>query len=130
MSNLGDRIKNLREKQNITQKELAKKSQLTIVQLSRYETNDRKPDPDSLRKIADALDTTTDYLLGRTDNPSSLGKNNEDAELDALLKNHVHGAFFKGYLDAPEQKKAEMRQFLKFILKQEKDRKPGQRQGE
>ncbi|WP_025682765.1 helix-turn-helix domain-containing protein [Paenibacillus maysiensis] len=67
MQTLGDRIKYLREKRAITQKELAKKTGLTIVQLSRYETNTRKPDPESLKCLADALETTSDYLIGRTD---------------------------------------------------------------
>lgn len=70
METLGDRIKYLREKKNMTQKDLATKADLTIVQLSRYETNDRKPDPESLRRIVDALDTNGDYLLGRSQDPS------------------------------------------------------------
>ena len=72
MSTLGDRIKYLREKKNITQKNLAVECGLTVVQLSRYETNDRKPDPESLRRLADAFDTSGDYLLGRTNDPTSL----------------------------------------------------------
>lgn len=70
MRTLGDRIKHLREKKNIIQKDLAASSGLTVVQLSRYETNDRKPDPESLRRLVDALDTSGDYLLGRTNNPT------------------------------------------------------------
>ncbi|HEY4390730.1 MAG TPA: helix-turn-helix transcriptional regulator [Paenibacillus sp.] len=72
MQTLGDRIKYLRELKQFTQKDLATKAELTIVQLSRYETNDRKPDPESLRRIVDALDTSGDYLLGRTQDPSPM----------------------------------------------------------
>ncbi|MGN7761259.1 helix-turn-helix domain-containing protein [Paenibacillus sp. 22594] len=74
MRTLGDRIKYLREKKNIIQKDLAATSGLTIVQLSRYETNDRKPDPESLRRLADVLDTSGDYLLGRTNDPKPLNQ--------------------------------------------------------
>ncbi|GGF83060.1 hypothetical protein GCM10010912_30230 [Paenibacillus albidus] len=74
MLTLGGRIKNLREKKDIKQKDLAKLCGLTIVQLSRYETNDRKPDPEALKNIADALDTSGDYLLGRTNDPSPVRK--------------------------------------------------------
>ncbi|MEF2964940.1 helix-turn-helix transcriptional regulator [Paenibacillus sp. M1] len=70
MQSLGDRIKFLREKKQMSQKDLALKAGLTVVQLSRYETNDRKPDPESLRSVVDALDTNADYLLCRTDDPS------------------------------------------------------------
>ncbi|WP_135546937.1 helix-turn-helix domain-containing protein [Paenibacillus cymbidii] len=73
MSQLGERIRQLRERKQMTQKELASESKLTIVQLSRYETNHRKPDPDALSKIADALETTTDYLLGRSSSPIQEG---------------------------------------------------------
>ncbi len=72
MLELGDRIKYLREKLNWTQQQLCDKTGLTKVQLSRYETNDRKPDPDALKRIVDALDTSGDYLLGRTDDPNPL----------------------------------------------------------
>ncbi|WP_068782268.1 helix-turn-helix domain-containing protein [Paenibacillus sp. GM2] len=72
MQTLGDRIKYLRELKQLTQKDLAAQAELTIVQLSRYETNDRKPDPESLRRIIDALDTSGDYLLGRTQDPAPM----------------------------------------------------------
>ncbi|GGG13447.1 helix-turn-helix domain-containing protein [Paenibacillus aceti] len=72
MQTLGDRIKYLRELKQLTQKDLAAKAGLTVVQLSRYETNDRKPDPESLRQIVDALDTSGDYLLGRTQDPAPM----------------------------------------------------------
>ncbi|SDE83002.1 Transcriptional regulator, contains XRE-family HTH domain [Fontibacillus panacisegetis] len=74
MGTLGDRIKTLREQKNLNQKDLAAMASLTVVQLSRYETNDRKPDPESLRRIVDALDTNGDYLLGRTLDSSPLDK--------------------------------------------------------
>lgn len=71
MQTLGERIKYLRELLQLTQKDLASQAEISVVQLSRYETNDRKPDPEVLRKIVDALDTSADYLLGRTNDPSS-----------------------------------------------------------
>ncbi|GIP48375.1 HTH-type transcriptional regulator ImmR [compost metagenome] len=70
MQTLGDRIKYLREQRQLTQKDLASQADISVVQLSRYETNDRKPDPEVLRNIVDALDTSADYLLGRTPDPS------------------------------------------------------------
>ncbi|MFD2617922.1 helix-turn-helix domain-containing protein [Terrilactibacillus laevilacticus] len=64
---LGFRIRNLREIAGYSQKELAEKLNISNVQLSRYESNNRKPDPDTLILIADFFQVTTDYLLGRTD---------------------------------------------------------------
>lgn len=127
---LGDRIKHLREKKEITQKDLAQKTGLTIVQLSRYETNDRKPDPDSLKKIADSLDTSTDYLLGRINDPNVLSFGNNDDEFENFINNPDHGVFFKEYLEAPEERKRELMQFWRIIQEAEKGRKLGDRQGE
>lgn len=122
-----DRLKSHRLEKKLTHEDMASKLGITRQGYGNYESGKRDLDTATLTLIADILDVDTDYLLGRTDIPRS---NNEDSELEKLLENPVHGAFFKGYLDAPEQKKAEMRQFLKFILEQEKDRKPGQQQGE
>lgn len=66
MSVLGSRIKHLRDKNEISQKKLAHALGITNTQLSRYETSDRKPDPDTLKQIADFFEVSTDYLLGRT----------------------------------------------------------------
>lgn len=84
METLGDRIKYLREKNHFTQKDLAAKAEITIVQLSRYETNDRKPDPETLRRIVDALDTNGDYLLGRTQDSSPTYLNRDTSEERAM----------------------------------------------
>ncbi|MGN7167923.1 helix-turn-helix domain-containing protein [Paenibacillus cellulositrophicus] len=134
MQSLGDRIKYLRERKKLVQKELAEKAGLTIVQLSRYETNDRKPDPDTLKRLADILETSGDYLLGRTDDPSPSPKQSMDAEelaeFEAFINDPENGIFFKDYLKAPAERREEMRMIFKILQEKEKDRKPGDRQGE
>lgn len=126
-----ERLSYLRSKKKKTQQEMADAIGVTRPAYTAYESGNRKPDYETLNKIVDVLNTNADYLLGRTDDASpKYDRNDDEEEIDKLLDDPVHGAFFKGYLDAPEQKKAEMRQFLKFIMEQEKDRKPGQQQGE
>lgn len=61
------RLKELRIKYDLTQKELAEKLNMQNTAVSKYELNERKPDLDTLQVIADFFNTTTDYLLGRTD---------------------------------------------------------------
>lgn len=68
---LGKRIRATRDKKNIKQNELAKVLGVTPYQLSRYETGKTKHDHDLIADIADHLEVTTDYLLGRTDTPES-----------------------------------------------------------
>jgi Predicted transcriptional regulators len=63
---LGERITKLREEKKLTQEELAPKIGITRAALSHYEKNRREPDNDTLRKLADFFDVTTDYLLARS----------------------------------------------------------------
>ncbi|MDN4069233.1 hypothetical protein QYF50_15380 [Paenibacillus vini] len=59
-------------------------------------------------------------------------KNNtiEFNEFEEFMNNPEHGIFFKDYLSAPEERREEMRQIFKILMEKEKDRKPGDRQGE
>jgi transcriptional regulator with XRE-family HTH domain len=64
---VGERIKELRLQKKLTQTELAKLVGLTYIQIGRYETNKSNPSADVLRKLAAALDTTTDFLMKGTE---------------------------------------------------------------
>ena len=58
----GEKIKNLRKEQNLTAKELAEKSGLTVVSIINYENNHRKPNLISINKLATALNCDFDTL--------------------------------------------------------------------
>ena len=64
---LGDKIEARRKMLGISQKELAQRAGITEASLSRYINNARLPKTEYLKKIADALHTTTDFLLGKDD---------------------------------------------------------------
>lgn len=66
------RLKQLRTKHELTQKELAKKLNLQNTAISKYELNERNPDLDILNNIADFFDVSIDYLLGRTSSQESI----------------------------------------------------------
>ncbi|PBI62260.1 helix-turn-helix domain-containing protein [Clostridioides difficile] len=68
MESLGDRIANLRKELDINQKELATKVGITEASLSRYENNLREPKSEIIVRLAKALETSKDYLLGVNDN--------------------------------------------------------------
>ena len=59
------RIKEIREEKSIMQKDLAKMLNKTSACISQWESGKTEPDLESLIQIANALNTTTDYLLGR-----------------------------------------------------------------
>lgn len=83
----GERIKQLRKAKKLTQEELGKIVNVTKVSISGYENGNRSPDTDTLQKLADILDTTTDYLLGRSDNPIIVKyKTNDDEQKPKLTE--------------------------------------------
>jgi len=60
---VGDRIKELRLQLRLTQSDLAKKVGLSYIQIGRYEKQKSKPSAEVLQKLADALNTSADYLM-------------------------------------------------------------------
>ncbi len=60
------RIKHMRKEQKLTQVELAKRTGISAVCISRYECGSRKPDIHDAKRIADALGCKIDDLLGNT----------------------------------------------------------------
>ena len=62
-----DRLKEMREFRGLTQADLAKKTGLQPAAVSHFETGQRSPSFDNLRKLADALAVSSDFLLGRID---------------------------------------------------------------
>lgn len=64
------RLKSAREIRNWNQTDLATKAGLPPSSIAHFEGGKRKPSFDTLRRLANALEVTTDYLLGRTDQPA------------------------------------------------------------
>lgn len=61
-----ERLKKLREQENISREHLADLLSITYSALSKYETGKREPDFELLKKIAVYFNVSTDYLLGNT----------------------------------------------------------------
>jgi len=66
------RLRDARDMRELSQESLAKLTGLQPSAVSHFETGTRKPSFDNLKKLADALDVTTDFLLGRVKSPSGL----------------------------------------------------------
>lgn len=75
---LGKRLKSEREKRHWSQKFVAEKIGITNTVLSNYERNYRDPDTETLKKLADLYEVTTDYLLGRSSDPSLTESDEKD----------------------------------------------------
>lgn len=90
-----NRIKELRTNKNMTQSELGKIVNVQKSAISKYEKNRAEPSMDILRKLANYFNVTTDYLLGRTDDPTppdsaaSRPSSASEPELSARAKAHA-----------------------------------------
>ena len=63
------RLKIARAMRQWNQNELAEKANLPSSSIAHFEIGSRKPSFDNLRRLAIALNVTTDYLLGRVESP-------------------------------------------------------------
>lgn len=65
-----ERLKAARELREWSQGQLASQAGMPPSSIAHFESGSRKPSFDTLRRLANALEVTTDYLLGRVDDPS------------------------------------------------------------
>ena len=86
MSITAERIQKLRQQKKLTQSELADLVGTTRVTIGRIERNINNPSIGMLSLIADELDTTMDYLQGKTDNAL---KTPHNGSYDGDDKKHV-----------------------------------------
>lgn len=92
----GGRLKQLREEAQLTQLDLANKLSLVPSTVSQYESNRRAPDTNTVQRIADLFQVTTDYLLGRSDFRSRLPANITPVDINKLVKIPVIGRIQAG----------------------------------
>lgn len=74
MSNLFQRIRDLREDHDLTQEEVAKILCVKQATYSRYESGAINVPVDILIKLASYYNTSVDYILGLTNNPTPTKK--------------------------------------------------------
>lgn len=67
-----DRIAIARKNKKMTQEDVAGLLKITRPAYTAYESGRRQPDYETLIKLANLFGVSTDYLLGRTDNPEGI----------------------------------------------------------
>ncbi len=77
-NNVAERIKQTSKEKGIPLKKVLENAGLGFNTMSNMKTS--MPKADNLAKIADCLDVSVDYLLGRTDNPE-INKSNEKTHI-------------------------------------------------
>lgn len=114
---IGDTLKRLRTKKGLTSEELCSKIGIKGGSYRNYERDDRKPDYDTLVKLADFYGVTTDYLLGRPD-----AKPPEEPLDEFARKEHLKSlekVFMKKYLALTEEQRDKVLDFLRGVLAEE-----------
>jgi transcriptional regulator with XRE-family HTH domain len=86
-----DRIKELADKQGISLNILEERLGYSTNYL--YSLKKGNPKSDRLQEIADYFSVSTDYLLGRTDNPAIAGGGSEPDDIDKIIDRAM---FFDG----------------------------------
>ena len=63
------RLRETRRHQNLDQTQLAEMTGIPATSISHFEARSRRPSAGNMIKLAEALDISLDYLVGRTDDP-------------------------------------------------------------
>ncbi|MBB5356687.1 transcriptional regulator with XRE-family HTH domain [Anoxybacillus mongoliensis] len=102
----GKRLRFLRKRRNLTQKDLADRFNVGESTIGMYERDEREPSFEFVKQLADFFNVTTDYLLGRTDDPNPPGSDNEElgtlARINQLIKEY--GIEQMGFFDIEKWK--------------------------
>jgi transcriptional regulator with XRE-family HTH domain len=93
MTDLGNRIQELRKKAGLSQIELAIRIEVSKSQMIRYENKGVQPPADILNKMADVFNTSADFLIN----------GNTDEKAKATLKNTEILQRFKEVETLPER---------------------------
>ncbi len=86
----GEFLAKLRKERGYYQKEVAAYLNVTVATISNYEKNVHAPDLDTLVKLADFYDVSTDYLLQRTRYKSSIRSLNKRLSADYTVSDIVN----------------------------------------
>jgi transcriptional regulator with XRE-family HTH domain len=71
------RLRAAREMRALSQLDLAERAKLQQAAVSHYESGGRRPSLRNLRRLSEALEVTTDFLVGRSDDPAVLAATDE-----------------------------------------------------
>lgn len=108
----GKRILHLREQLGWSQKELAEKVSIDKSVMNRIELGTRSIRDDELFRLADVLEVTTDYILGR----NGIHGATEKEQLDIEKAIHDNVAMLYGGVELTEDDKEKLQQMLRLVF--------------
>lgn len=114
--NVGKKIISLREKKGWTQKELANRVNINVSVMNRIESNERPVKDNELLALANILECTTDYLLGRTNTPEPSTKSqNDETDFQAFINDPDLQVWYKELPKSDEEELRKLRTIWEMI---------------
>ena len=104
-----NRLRFLRNERGEGLEKIAKYLNVTIQTISNYETEKRDMTPDTILKLAEYFNVTTDFLLGKSD-----VRNPEEIEIDSDKINI--GLSKKDYGLPTKEQQDKIEEFARFVL--------------
>jgi phage repressor protein C with HTH and peptisase S24 domain len=89
---LSKRLWRARKNKNMSREQLARKLEISANSLYNYEKGIQVPTANVLKKIAEALNVSTDYLLGNTDDPTPPPQKTAFERAKKQFKNYLDNA--------------------------------------
>lgn len=87
------RLKNLRTKKGVTQSEMGDLLGISRQGYAKYENEKSEPDHETIKRLANYFDVTTDYLLGKSNQPRLTEKDETDIakRMEKMRKDLMEG---------------------------------------
>lgn len=109
-----ERLKTTRKQNGYTQVSLAEKLKVSKGTVAMWETGKRTPDFETLISLSELFDVSTDYLLGKSDDNSSIKLTDEDIEqLGRWEVESIFSETFKMYLSLDSFGKSTVENLIK-----------------
>ena len=116
-----EKIKQLRENREITQKEISNALDINVSVYNQIELGIRPLREEELTAIADFFNVSIDYLTGRTDNPTTPSNNQKEAGQNIISHFRLNTNDLSS--DDIEELEKELIDFQEFLIKRAKERK-------
>ncbi|WP_373894413.1 helix-turn-helix domain-containing protein [Virgibacillus sp. CBA3643] len=116
---LSKRLKNLREQHGYLQKYVADKLGIRSNTLSGYENGTRSPDPEMLVQLSKLYNVTTDYLLGKSDQPHLT----EEEAFEAFKNDPELERWYKELPKSEEENLRRLKRMHEFFIEEEERNK-------
>lgn len=115
---MNNRIKERRKSLRYTQAELAKAINVSPQVISNWERRYTTPSSEDIKMLAEAMNCTADYLLGKTDNPSET----DGSAVERFFDDPDLETWYRELPESDEEELRQMKEIWEIIKKKENEK--------